>query len=187
MLDTTPYDDEIAAAESGGDKKVPRNLGGGSYYLPRSVSLGDLAGPGRVVSAGNISVGSKSEIGDNITLIAGGSVEIKTGSNLGTNSLVYAREGIVLKTSGTVGSGSSLLTPADIDDRNGVQMRGILFAGGNVTLFNGATVFGAVIALEGADIKAKANITYDPDLGGSDPPPGLRPEIVATALAWEER
>jgi len=199
VLDTSPYDEEIAvAAESSvGDMSISGTLsstidtyvnGTATISGNISVATGEDA---KIVATGDIVISPGISVGQNITMITDGTLTAGESYSIGKNCLLYSSTLVDIQKDGNFAvtdAGSVIITPGTVKIAKGFGFYGFIFANTRVEIAKDTDVTG-VIAGNGTLYMGKdATLVHNSNLVEFDKIPGL--SVTAMAVrdlsGWQE-
>jgi len=178
-FDTSPYDNEIAFADSGdplvlqGDQIFDNyDLGGNTIYVNGSVTVnGNLTGGGKIVSTGTVLIDDASVASDT-TFISGGVLDITGATDIGEESLCYSST--LLKISGNPRVASTFLAP-EMSLGGTTTIYGIIFSwGAGVDVVGTVDIFGSLCNPGSQVYTGTIALHYEPQYFPQELPAGMQ-------------
>ena len=189
VLDTTPYNAEIATAGTieEGDISISGSISGTTYVNGTATITGNISvvegeSTATIVATGGIVIDMDQAVGDNIVLISEGTLLGQKNYAVGSDCLLYSSTLVDLNkeggTFGSAGTGSVIITPGSVSIAKGFGFYGFVFADVEVDIAKECTVTGVIAGNGTLDMAKDATLVHDGNVADLNSVPGL------TGSAW---
>ncbi len=194
-LDTSPYDSEIAIAQSvpAGNKSYTGSsdiyLNGATIYVNGDLAIsgsGTIHGPGAFVTTGTINIsGSRSSDGSEIKFISSGALSI-SGSSSMPNSSFYSKNNLSVSGSGRFVVGS-FITEKDLSMSGSCTLQGMGYAKGAAKFSGSLQIIGSLVSQSVSGLSGSISVTYDRDSLPDSAPAGFSSQKLKKVKGtWKE-